>query len=58
MAALVAIRYNARMKAFYEHLLAQGKAKKVGLIAVMRKLLITLNAMLRDNKAWRCMATP
>ena len=53
MAALVAIRRNPVFKAHYEKLLASGKAKKVALVAVMRKLLITLNAMLRERRAWR-----
>ena len=50
MAALVSTRYNSRMKAFYQSLLARGKEKKVALVAVMRKLLITLNAMVKRMK--------
>jgi transposase len=40
------------MKRHYEGLVARGKAKKVALVACMRKLLIWLNAMLRDRKPW------
>jgi transposase len=53
MAALVATRCNPVLRAFYERLLAAGKPKKVALTACMRKLLVTLNAMLRDGTAWR-----
>jgi transposase len=56
MAALSATRFNPTIRAFYEHLLAAGKEKKVALVACMRKLLIILNAMLRDNSAWRTVA--
>lgn len=41
---------NPQLKAFYEHLLAAGKPRKVALVACMRKLLTILNAMLRDQK--------
>jgi len=53
MAALVASRHNAVIKAFYQKLLAAGKAKKVALVACMRKLLVTLNAMIKNNTPWR-----
>ncbi|MBW4444155.1 MAG: IS110 family transposase [Plectolyngbya sp. WJT66-NPBG17] len=53
MGTLVAVRYNPMLKAFYERLLGQGKAKKVALIACMHKLLRILNAMIRDLKPWR-----
>ncbi len=43
---------NKRMKAFYQRLLAKGKPKKVALVAVMRKLLLTLNAMIKSQKSW------
>ena len=52
MAALVGTRYNPVIKAFYMRLLEKGKAKKVALVACMRKLLTTLNAMVRTNKPW------
>lgn len=53
IAAMVAIRHNPPLKAFYERLLASGKARKLALIAVARKLLTILNAILRDKKPWR-----
>lgn len=52
MAALVAMRYNRVIKAFYERLLAAGKPKKVAIVACMRKLLTILNAMVRTGKPW------
>jgi transposase len=47
MAALAAIRWNDHLRAFYARLVARGKLKKVALVAVMRKLLVHLNATLR-----------
>jgi transposase len=52
MAALVASRHNPVIRAFYQRLLADGKAKKLALTAAMRKLLVILNAMLRDRTSW------
>jgi transposase len=52
MAALTAARWNPVLAAFYRRLVAAGKAKKVALTAVMRKLLTILNAMVRNNHAW------
>ena len=52
MAALVATRHNPAIKAFYGRLIAAGKPKKVAIVACMRKLLIILNAMLRDQASW------
>ena len=53
MAALVAIRHNPPLKAFYERLKMKSKPSKVALTAVMRKMLITLNAMLRTQTDWQ-----
>lgn len=53
MAALSASRCNPVLRAFYQHLLAAGKPKMVALIAVARKILTILNAMLRDKKPWQ-----
>ena len=53
MGALVATRYNPLIREFYERLLAAGKPKKVALVACMRKLLLILNAMCRNNEYWR-----
>jgi transposase len=52
MACLVAIRYNPPLKSFYRRLRAAGKPARLALVAVMRKLLTILNAMLRDNTRW------
>jgi len=53
LSAMVAIRFNPDIKRFYERLLAAGKHKKVALIACIRKIVTTLNAMLRDNSPWQ-----
>ena len=53
MAALVAVRFNPIFKPFYDRLIEAGKPAKVALVAVMRKMLVTLNAMLRDNVTWK-----
>jgi len=53
MAALSAIRCNRTLKVFYQRLLSAGKPKMVGLIAVARKILTILNAMLRERKQWQ-----
>ena len=52
MATLVASRRNPVIRAFYPRLVAAGKATKLALTAAMRKLLVILNAMLRDRTAW------
>ncbi len=52
MGALVAVQHNRTLKAFYERLIAAGKEKMVALIAVARKLLTILNAVLRDGEPW------
>ncbi|RMX08946.1 IS110 family transposase [Corticibacter populi] len=52
MATLTAIRYNPAIKAFYQRLKAAGKLAKVALVACMRKLLTTLNAMVCTGKHW------
>ena len=53
MSTLVATRYNPRIKAFYERLLAAGKVKKVALTACMQKFLTILNAMLKHRTPWQ-----
>jgi transposase len=52
MASLSAARYNPVLRAFYRRLRAAGKRAKVALVAVARKLLVILNAMLRDHRPW------
>ena len=53
MAALVAIKHNATVKAFYTRLCAAGKMKKVAITACMHKLLIIMNAMVKNDQPWR-----
>ena len=53
MGALVAKQHNPVLKAFFDRLVAAGKPKMVALIAVARKLLTILNAILRDNRPWQ-----
>jgi transposase len=52
MATLVATQYNQVISAFYQRLVAKGKPKKLALTACMRKLLVIINAMIRDGKSW------
>ena len=52
MAAVVAARRNPVIRAFYQRLLAAGKPKKLALTACMRKLVLILNAMLKNNQPW------
>ena len=52
MSALVASRFNPVLKAYYKKLIEKGKAPKVALMALMRKLILILNAMQRDKLDW------
>lgn len=58
LAALVATRHNARIRACYQQLLARGKPKKLALIACARKLLTILNLLIRTGQSWREPTTP
>ncbi len=53
IAAMVAARRNPVLQAFHQRLIAAGKPKMVALIAVARKLLTILNAILRDKQPWQ-----
>jgi len=53
MGAIVAARWNPTLRAFYERLVAAGKPKLVAIIAVARKLITILNAILRDKRPWQ-----
>lgn len=57
MSALVAIRHNPRIKDMYKRLLKAGKAKKLALVACMRKLLTILNSIMRNQAPWRPVST-
>lgn len=52
MATLVATRHNAIIRDHYQRLLARGKAKVTDLVACMRKLLLILNAMIKNQTSW------
>ncbi len=54
IAATVAIRHNMQIKQFYTRLIEQKKPFKVAITAVMRKILVILNAMVKNNQMWRC----
>ena len=53
MATLSATRVNPDIRAFYERLVARGKPKKVALVAASRKMLIMINALVRDGRHWQ-----
>jgi transposase len=53
MAIMSAIQHNPVIKAFYRRLVEKGKPKKVAQIACVRKLLIIVNAMIRDQVSWQ-----
>ena len=52
MPALVACRFNPHLKDKYDQLRAAGKPKKVAITAIMRKLIVLANALIRDNRKW------
>jgi len=52
MATLCAIQHNPVIKAFYQRLVKNGKHKKVAVVACMRKMIVLLNAMVRDETYW------
>jgi len=52
MGALVATVHNPTLSVFYKRLVSKGKVKKVALVAVMRKMIVTLNAMVRSNTVY------
>ncbi len=53
---MAAVRHCPRMKAYYAGLRARGKASRVALIAVARKLLVLANALIRDMVPYRAPA--
>lgn len=53
MPALVAIRFNADLKTKYEQLIKAGKAPKQAITAVMRKIIILANALLKKGRSWQ-----
>jgi transposase len=53
MPTLAAVRHNPQIRAFYLRLVEKGKPKKVALIAAMRKLLVLLNTLIKNNSKWK-----
>jgi len=53
MAVLTSVQHNPVIRCFYQRLVAAGKHKKVALTACIRKMVIMLNAMIRDSKMWQ-----
>jgi len=53
MAVISAKRYNPAIKLFYERMVTNGKPVKVALVACMRKLLVVLNTMVKNNEPWQ-----
>ena len=47
-----AIQHNPVIRKFYRMLVAKGKVKKVAVVACMRKMIVMLNAMVRDGTCW------
>ena len=52
MPALVAARYNPDLQAKYQQLVKAGKPPKIAITAVMRKLVVTANALLKADRCW------
>lgn len=57
-AARTAVRHNPARRSFYARLRAAGKPDKVAVVAAMRKLLLMLNAIRRDQHPFQCPAVP
>ena len=57
MATIVATKHNQLIRSHYRQLVARGKAKMTALVACMRKLLLILNAMIKNNSPWKNVAT-
>lgn len=56
MAALSAIEHNPPLTAFYDRLVAAGKPKKLAIAAVMRKLIVLANILLKEDRCWSILA--
>jgi transposase len=52
MPALVAARFNPDLKAKYDHLMTAGKPAKVAITAILRKLMVLANTLLRHARPW------
>jgi transposase len=58
MSAVSAVRWNPTLKNVFDQLIQRGKPTKVALVACMRRLLVTLNAMVRDQTPWHAQPAP
>ncbi len=52
MAALSAARHNPQLRRFHDRLIAAGKPKKVAIAAIMRKLLVLANTLIKEDRCW------
>lgn len=52
MPTVVVCRFNPDLKAKYDQLITAGKPRKVAVAAIMRKLIVLANALIRDNRLW------
>jgi len=57
MPAVVACRFNPDLKAKYNELIRSGKPPKLAIIAIMRKLIVLANALIRDRRFWQAYRT-
>ena len=55
-AAMTAIRHNSDMNRLYQRLVDKGKPHKVAMVAVIRKMIILANVLLRDDRKWSALA--
>ena len=53
LAPIAALRFNPGMKAFYDHLTAQGKRAKLALVAVARTLAVLANTRIKEDRLWK-----
>ncbi|HEY8289555.1 MAG TPA: transposase, partial [Acetobacteraceae bacterium] len=53
VASMAAVQHNPPLRAFYQRLLKAGKLRRVALVAVMRKLVVIANAILRTGQPWK-----
>ena len=53
MPALVAIRFNQDLRDKYQQLVKAGKAKKVAITAIMRRIIVLANTLLREGRDWQ-----
>jgi transposase len=56
MPTLVATRFNPDLNAKYQAMIAAGKPKKLAITALMRKLLLLANALVRNDRTWAASA--